>query len=99
MSLHTNPAYWDEPFTFNPDRFSEEKFAKRNPYCYVPFSAGPRNCIGQKFAMLEEKVLLYHIVLNFEIEATQKESDVHPCFEIIHKSVNGLNVKLTQRVK
>ncbi|XP_066920606.1 cytochrome P450 4V2-like [Clytia hemisphaerica] len=97
FSLHTNPEYWDEPMKFNPERFSEEKYVKRNPYCYVPFSAGPRNCIGQKFAMLEEKVLLYHVLLNFEVVAMQKEEDVAACFEIIHKSENGLMVKLKHR--
>ena len=97
LALHTDPLHWDDPLKFNPDRFSEEKFAKRNAYCYVPFSAGPRNCIGQKFAMLEEKVLLYHIMLNFEIEATQKESDILGSFELIHKSSNGLLIKLKSR--
>lgn len=97
ISVHTNPKYWDRPLDFYPERFGEEKFVQRNPYTYIPFSAGPRNCVGQKFAMLEEKILLYHIILNFEIHSTQKEEEVRSCADIIHKSDNGLLIKLSLR--
>ncbi|KAF6201799.1 hypothetical protein GE061_004194, partial [Apolygus lucorum] len=54
---HRNPKYWDDP-----DAFSNLKdliricCKTRHPYSYIPFSAGPRNCIGQKFALLEMKI-------------------------------------------
>lgn len=99
ISLHTNPDHWDDPLSFKPSRFTEEKFLKRNPYCYVPFSAGPRNCIGQKFALLEEKILLYHIMLHFEVRTVQDEDSIKPCAEIIHKSDNGLGVTFHSREK
>ena len=95
--LHRNPAYWKDPDTFNPDRFGEDEYLKRNPYAYVPFSAGSRNCVGQKFAQLEEKIMLYYIVLNYRFASTQKEKDIADCFEIIHKSENGLYLTFESR--
>ena len=89
--------YWDNPDTFNPDRFGEEEYFRRNPYVYVPFSAGSRNCIGQKFALLEEKIMMYHIVLNYRFTSIQKEEDIADCFEIIHKSENGLYLSFQLR--
>ncbi|XP_057305683.1 cytochrome P450 4V2-like [Hydractinia symbiolongicarpus] len=96
-ALHLNPKYWNEPEKFNPDRFGEDSFSKRNPYIYVPFSAGSRNCIGQKFAMLEEKIFLYHIMSKFRVESVQKECEVEESFEIIHRSTNGLWIKFFSR--
>ncbi|KAK3084346.1 hypothetical protein FSP39_011928 [Pinctada imbricata] len=64
MIIHSNchPDIWPNPSEFNPERFSEDKAKNRDPYSYVPFSAGPRNCIGQNFAMNELKVFAARLV-------------------------------------
>ena len=51
--LHRLPSLWDEPDEFDPDRFSPERSMARPKFAYVPFGAGPRQCIGNQFALIE----------------------------------------------
>ncbi|KAH8300305.1 hypothetical protein KR044_012638 [Drosophila immigrans] len=67
FDIHRNPLYFAQPDEWIPSRFLPENSEHRHPFAFIPFSAGRRNCIGQKFAMLEIKTLLVHILRNFEI--------------------------------
>lgn len=48
---HRIPAYWDNPESFNPERFRDKPWGQDHEYAYVPFSGGPRNCIGGDFSL------------------------------------------------
>ncbi|KAM6038313.1 LOW QUALITY PROTEIN: ultra-long-chain fatty acid omega-hydroxylase [Chlamydotis macqueenii] len=64
---HHNPDIWPEPQVYNPLRFSPENSQGRSPLAFIPFSAGPRSCIGQSFAMAELKVVAALTVARFTI--------------------------------
>jgi cytochrome P450 len=69
-ALHRDPALWDYPLVFDPDRFSPENSEGRDRWQYLPFGAGPRSCIGDHFAMLEATLALATIVRRTEIRST-----------------------------
>ncbi|KAI7815403.1 cytochrome p450 [Rhyzopertha dominica] len=70
--LHYDPKYFPNPKKFDPDRFSEENRSSIVPGSYMPFGLGPRNCIGSRFALLEIKVLFYHILSKFELTVVKR---------------------------
>ncbi|XP_078686339.1 cytochrome P450 4F12-like [Branchiostoma floridae x Branchiostoma belcheri] len=67
--LHHNPEVWGpDHMEFDPSRFHPDRMKGMDSHAFIPFSAGPRNCIGQAFALNEEKVLLARLLHKFTFE-------------------------------
>ncbi|XP_008487375.3 probable cytochrome P450 4p2, partial [Diaphorina citri] len=62
-----HPQLWNNPNQFDPDRFLPSQSSHRNPSGYVPFSLGPRGCIGSKYAMLQMKTTISTILRRYKI--------------------------------
>ncbi|XP_066932626.1 cytochrome P450 4c21-like [Clytia hemisphaerica] len=96
--MNRNPEVWENPLTFNPERFEDfELKGKRNPFLFVPFSAGPRNCIGQKFALSELKAAVFHLVKHLELISLQDESELIETMDLTHGCENGPMMKVKPR--
>ena len=67
IHIHRHPDTWENPNEYNPLRFHPSNAEGRHPYAYIPFSAGSRNCIGQNFALNEEKMVIASIINRFQV--------------------------------
>ncbi|XP_028362405.1 cytochrome P450 3A12-like isoform X1 [Phyllostomus discolor] len=75
FTLHRDPEYWSEPDEFRPERFSKSNKDSINPYIYMPFGNGPRNCIGMRFAFMNMKLAIVKVLQNFSFK-TCKETQI-----------------------
>ncbi|XP_072748317.1 cytochrome P450 9e2-like isoform X2 [Anoplolepis gracilipes] len=74
-ALHRDPKYFPNPDKFDPERFNEENKDNIVPYTYLPFGHGPRKCIGNRFALMETKILIAHLLQKFILKRTAKTVD------------------------
>ncbi|CAD7683937.1 unnamed protein product [Nyctereutes procyonoides] len=70
--LHQDQNLWPEPEEFQPERFSRKNKDSINPYTYLPFGTGPRNCIGMRFAIMNMKLALIRVLQNFSFKSCKE---------------------------
>lgn len=71
--LQRHPAFWDDPDRFNPDRFGPDQLRDKRAIAMLPFSAGPRKCIGEEFARIEMQIHLTTIARQLRLRCTEEK--------------------------
>nr|CAD7195974.1 unnamed protein product [Timema douglasi] len=101
-ALHYDPKYYPDPHKFDPERFNEENKRKRHTYTYLPFGEGPRMCIGMRFAIMQIKVGLAVLLLNYRFSIcplTKIPIVLEPKHDILAVPKDGLFLKISNRKK
>jgi cytochrome P450 len=91
-AMHRNPDLWDDPLTFDPDRFLPERSQGRSRWQYLPFGGGPRSCIGDHFAMLEATLALATVIRAARIESLNDDFPVATPFTVVAAEPIGARV-------
>ena len=85
-SIMRDGVHFPNPGVFDPENFCRERREGRNPYAFLTFGLGPRNCVGSRLALLQLKVAVAHLVRSFRI-VTCARTPVEP--EVDARSVNA----------
>ncbi|CAN8020554.1 unnamed protein product [Ixodes persulcatus] len=99
FSLHRNPTCFEDPKTFIPERFMAEENKTLQPFSYIPFSGGAKSCLGQRFAMIEMKLLLAKVLCKCEIMATTPFEELKIKYEVIIKASGGHPISIRRRTE
>lgn len=74
VGIHRDEKYFPDPMKFDPERFSEENKASIPANAFMPFGIGPRMCIGNRFAILEIKALLFYLMKDISFKQSVKST-------------------------
>jgi cytochrome P450 len=94
-NMHHHPDIWENPHTFDPERFTKENSEKRHNFAWIPFGAGQRLCLGRDFAMMEGALVLARLAQRYHLKGTDRVPEVMLSTTLRPK--NGVWVSLEKR--
>jgi cytochrome P450 len=94
---HRHPEFWDDPGAFDPERFLPERVAARPRYAYFPFGGGPRQCIGNNFALMEIQLVLATLARRYRLRLAPGRQQVEPEASITLHPRRGIRMTLEAR--
>ncbi|EMA05739.1 cytochrome P450 [Haloferax denitrificans] len=71
--VHRSERWWDDPLSFDPDRWAPERTGDRPRFAYFPFGGGPRHCIGKHLSLLEGRLILGTVAQRYELDYVRDE--------------------------
>jgi len=96
FAVHRNVRLWDNPNSFDPDRFAADRIKARSRYAYLPFGDGPRTCIGTGFATIEAAVILATMVQAFRFQPVAGHRP-KPVAKVTLRPAGGMPLLITDR--
>ncbi|KAL4708417.1 hypothetical protein ACJJTC_019653 [Scirpophaga incertulas] len=100
--VHRDPKYWGEDAeTFDPDRFLPERFNLKHTCSYMPFSQGPRNCLGYQYALMSIKTAITTLLRNYKVVGEPEKTSIpyiRTKIDIMMKDVNEYEISLERRI-
>ena len=96
--MHHDPRYFPDPFSFDPQRWTPEAKAERPQFAYFPFGAGPRGCIGERFAWMEGILLIATLAQQWQMRLLAEHVvELEPQFSTTLRPKHGMRMTLQRR--
>ena len=94
--IHRDPRFYDNPLAFDPERWARTGRDDRRPFAYFPFGGGPRRCVGDRFALLEARLVLARLLQSARFETVPETTlDLSPAITL--RPAGGLDLRVVPR--